>query len=302
MWIIPKNLPIYHSAQDMQELILDSKKLACLSEQSLMWRSKPLPVKTWLQKWKMDGSIPHLFGRILKPSTGNFLVEEWISSLEDSLVNHLVKLEKEKLQKTQDTCGHISSKESKSLENLQSSSLKMSKESSQQNLNQTNGLTPKEHPFCNMCLESWKGWVTLQRQEYSRRVKSVRPTKEEESLFLELITRSQNQLKPTLDQVCITYKTTQDQTLEISNSTLGSPRGRLWTTPIARDSHEIKMLKQIKPRANGKKRLDTLPRQVHHQENYNGSLNTRWVEILMGLPIGWTSPDSTQILLIQKMN
>lgn len=46
------------------------------------------------------------------------------------------------------------------------------------------------------------------------------------------------------------------------------------------------------PRGSGgrKKRMDTTPRQVHHQEGYRGKLNPRWVETLMGLPVGWCMP------------
>jgi hypothetical protein len=32
-------------------------------------------------------------------------------------------------------------------------------------------------------------------------------------------------------------------------------------------------------------------------QNYQGKLNPRWVETLMGLPLGWTSPDAPASLI-----
>jgi hypothetical protein len=81
-----------------------------------------------------------------------------------------------KLLKTQDTCSHISPKESESA-NLELFSSKMLKESS--------AVKPtKANRFSNMSSEDWKKWVTEQRQEYSQRVKSERLIRESESSSL----------------------------------------------------------------------------------------------------------------------
>jgi hypothetical protein len=108
-------------------------------------------------------------------------VEQWIYSLGVSHVSHLVPLEKEMPIQTKDTCSHTSSKESENA-NQVSSSLKMLKESSVQNYQETDGETQKEHQFCCMSSENWKEWVTKQRQEYSLRVKSEHLIREKESL------------------------------------------------------------------------------------------------------------------------
>ena len=79
-------------------------------------------------------------------------------------------------------------------------------------------------------------------------------------------------------------------------------RAKKWTTPITRDFYEIEMKKKLPPRSDGKGRIDTMPRQVHDAENYRGKLNPRWVELLMGLPIGWTMPSCTNPLIIERMN
>ena len=75
-----------------------------------------------------------------------------------------------------------------------------------------------------------------------------------------------------------------------------------WTTPIARDCFEIEMNFQIPTRKDGKHRLDTMSRQIHHQEGYRGKLNPRWVETLMGIPVGWTMPSCMNPVTIAQTN
>ena len=73
---------------------------------------------------------------------------------------------------------------------------------------------------------------------------------------------------------------------------------RNWTTPISRDCYEIAMAAPLSERQDGRSRMDTMPRQVHHQGKYMGKLNPRWVETLMGLPIGWTMPSCAEPVII----
>ena len=183
MWVIPKNLRIYPSALDTEALISDSEELSDLLEQSVLWRSKPSASKTWSRRLKVGGSTPRLFSQTLKPSHGESLLDEWISSVEGSLVNHSQQPEDEPETKTQDTSGLTLFEEFESWKNLPLFSSKMSRESSAQNSSPTDGQTQKEQVFCTMSLESWKDWVTERRQEYSVRVKSAHPIKESVSLF-----------------------------------------------------------------------------------------------------------------------
>jgi site-specific DNA-cytosine methylase len=55
-------------------------------------------------------------------------------------------------------------------------------------------------------------------------------------------------------------------------------------------------------RKDGKHRLDTLPRQILDQEQYKGPLSPRWVETLMGLPVGWTMPSCVAPTIIERTN
>jgi len=354
MWILPKNLqnsPISPSAPDTEELISDLKELASLSEQSLMWRSKPSSAKTWLQRWKKGGLMLLLSGRILKPLTGDSLMEKWISCQEASLVNLLVKQEEEMEAKTQDTCGHTSLMESDNWGDLPLFSSRMLKESSVQN-SKTDGQIQKEQVFCNMSSENWKGWVTKQRQEYSRRVKSAPHINANESLYLVSIQDSTSKEEILFLQDCMnkskSYTPHQEELVntrgnqserswatptaseggKVSNNPLNKgQRGlgndpilhgirekqlenqkenlnqvKAWTTPISRDSMEITINKKLPTRKDGKQRMDTMPRQVHSEANYTGKLNPRWVETLMGVPVGWTSPNCTHVLTIEQMN
>ena len=354
MWILPKNLqnsPISPSAPDTEELISDLKELASLSEQSLMWRSKPSSAKTWLQRWKKGGLMLLLSGRILKPSIGDSLMEKWISCQEASLVNLLVKQEEEMEAKTLDTCGHTSLMESNDWGDLPLFSSRMLKESSVQN-SKTDGQIQREQVFCNMSSENWKGWVTKQRQEYSRRVKLAPHINANESLYLVSIQDSTNKEETLLLQDSMNKTKSYILPQEVLANTRGNQSERswatptaaeggkvsnnpfnmgqrelgndpilhgirekqlenqkedlnqvkAWTTPISRDSMEITINKKLPTRKDGKQRMDTMPRQVHSEANYTGKLNPRWVETLMGVPVGWTSPNCTHVLTIEQMN
>lgn len=344
MWIIPKNSPIFPSAQATEALISDLKELSDMCEQSVMWRSKTSSSTTWLRRLKRASSTTVLSTQTLKHSLGNSLVAEWTSSLGASLANHFQQQEEEKEVKTQDTCGHTSQMESNAWADLPLFSSKMSRESSVPNSKERIGQTQREHQFCYMFSENWKGWVTRQRQAYSQRVKLVRPINESESLYLVSEMTSQKQvLVSSMNSLSLMNQTEiQHGQLREGKNSIGTNHQELrwatpmagtknhmgesieyyilspnvgkqvdlngqvmlqnWTTPIARDCYEIELNQQIPDRKDGKSRMDTMPRQIHHQENYMGKLNPRWVEVLMGLPIGWTMPSCTNPVTIEQMS
>jgi DNA modification methylase len=76
MWIIPSNLPLSSrsaleflaSKEDLNELAFNAVSLPT-------WKSKPSSLQTWLRAWKRVYWIPHLFGRMLKPSMHDRFVE-----------------------------------------------------------------------------------------------------------------------------------------------------------------------------------------------------------------------------------
>jgi len=88
MWIIPSNHPLYSAcAPDLVDSKEDLSELSEELEQFVTWKTKRLPLKTWCAKWSKVLWIQHLFGRMLKPSHGNYLLEKYISSLGDIHAN-----------------------------------------------------------------------------------------------------------------------------------------------------------------------------------------------------------------------
>lgn len=178
MWILPKQIQSLTSVSvlDTKESEEDLEQFCQMSEKSLMWRSKPSLLRTWLTRWKRNSWMQHLSTRTLKPSHTESFEDKWTSLVEDSLVSPSHKLGLEKLLKTQDTSSLTSQKESESA-NQELFSSKMSKESSV-------AKPTKENQFSNMSSEHWKAWVTEQRREYSQRVKSASLIRENESTFV----------------------------------------------------------------------------------------------------------------------
>ena len=120
--------------------------------------------------------MPHLCGRILRPSMHDRFEEKWISSLEDSPASRSHTPGKENLQKIRDICSHT-------LKELSANapqglySLKTWKESSLLNLKET-----KTPPFSSMSFPDFNRWVTKTlRPCYLARRNVARLIKENES-------------------------------------------------------------------------------------------------------------------------
>ena len=415
MWIVPKTLHTSAFAVDTEALTSDSKELSEMFAQSLIAKSGTSPARTWSARLKRGGWITRLSGRILKPSRGQSFVGKWTSSLEASLVSHLVPQEEKQETRTSDTSGPTSSEASESWSDLPLFSLKMLKEYSPPTSRETIGQTHRELPFCSMSLESWSGWVIAQRQEYSQRLKSERPTNGSASLFLVSKQTSQTQgaqelenywRTPTIGEVnrmrykdvekalkveqggsqkslwlqaieqpwatptamnhlnprspealarhmeknrkgrsapgnlheqvlphlVEVYETASQQMTERDTailaeyaekiadpllcigansgpqveewlSSLGNPHeslqeGKAWTTPTARDYKDATIHHSVPPQ--GEKPREGMSSQVMRETQYKGVLNPRWVEVLMGLPVGWTMPScAVPLTLVQ---
>ena len=269
MWIIPKNLHTSHFVQDTAELILDLNELSQACEQSLLVRSKPTRSRTWLAKLKRDSWMQHLFGRILRPSHSQAFAERWISSVEGSHVSHSAPPEEDKGTKTRATFGRTLFEVFESL-HQEWYSLKTLKASSQANLKATNGTTQKERPFCFMSLESWNGWVIEQRREYSARQKSVHHIREKECLSL-----GKN------------WATVRTGTAKAPSGG-GDPSKYLYHHRIENQVHI-----QVEEDKHS---------TVGNRQEQQAKLNPRWVDALMGLPIGWTMASCTNPLTVPPMN
>ena len=296
MWIIPKQLHTSASALDTKALGLDSEKFSQICERSLTWRGKDSLSRTWLQRWKRESWMQHLCTRTLKPSLTESFVDAWTSSLADSRVSHSQLLESVTALKTLDTCSHTSQPESESA-NLELFSSKTSKELSQPR-QQT------ESQFSSMSSESWKAWVTEQRQEYSQRLKSARLTRESESSSLAWPTASvagcvEGGVVSNVEMTSTGFKATREsgisygaklrdavETYEKKNwptVTVGEEKYR-----IKGNSQASKCLSAMAARGELGQPDQANPSTTGKSQGSQGKLNPDWVEQLMGLPTGWT--------------
>jgi hypothetical protein len=166
MWIIPKTYQLYSAfAQDMVESKEDLNLPGLDIESSLMWRSKPTPLKTWQGRWKRVSWMQHLFTRTLKPFHRKSFETKLALLLEDIPANHSQVLESVKAKMTQDISGPQYGDTSNQLDLLDACS-KMSRDISRLDSTQSSVI--------------WKKMVTDQRGDYSQRVKSEQDTREKE--------------------------------------------------------------------------------------------------------------------------
>ena len=273
MWILPKNYPLSSRfAQDMVESKEDLTLPGLNIESSLMWRSKPSPLRAWSTRWKQGSYLPHLFTRILKPSQRTSFETALTSSLEVIRASRFQQQDSEREPMTQDTCGHLSGDTLKQLD-LLDASLKMSRDTYRLDSPQS--------------LATWKKMVTEQRGEYSLRLKSAHLIRESESISW-----------PT-EEKFPTPGTTEcrSDTLNLVNrvskgkQVMLTHHVRLYPTPSARDWKDTAGMAKTATNPDGseRKRNDQLARAVYATENpISGNLNPDWVEWLMGVPTGWT--------------
>jgi len=271
-----------------------------------------------MQKWKRDSWTQHLYGRILRPSLGQSFLEKWTSCLADIPASPSVTPDCASAPMTQDTCGPTLQMEL-DLCAHESASLKMSKDTLASDSEKS--------------LANWNKWVTKCRGEYSARLNAVRLTNENECLSWPTASTRDHKggynggrirdgkiSMDTLD-VAVQAHSTGGLLDPVNPNTHGNrpeswatPRAgcpgsrapgtggkvleeqvkepKAWATPQLQDGHNI-----VQDSTTHK----TLPAQLTQQQ-INGKLNPRWVETLMGLPVGWTMPSCTQPVTIAPTN
>lgn len=174
MWIVPNTHPLYSAFA--QGMVGSKEELNELSEQlesSLMWRSKPSLLRTWLTRWNRFKWFQHLCGRMLKPSLTSYFEELLISSQVVTPVSHSVQRVNGWVQKILDTYGLTSDVLSKLSDRgcVSSKTLK--------------DIYRSDSP---QYLAIWKKTVTQHRGEYSQRLKSAHHTREKECLSWPTVT------------------------------------------------------------------------------------------------------------------
>jgi len=94
------------------------------------------------------------------------------------------------------------------------------------------------------------------------------------------------------------YLPSQSEPSESYGRELLTPKS--WLTPVVGDAH-LSLTKPLS-RYEGAERINTLLRQVSEEHDYSGQLNPRWVETLMGLPMGWVMPSSRLVVVVVQNN
>ena len=305
MWVLPKNYQLSSAfAADMVESKEDLTLQGLNIESSLMWRSKPSPLRTWSTRWKEGSYLPHLYTRILKPSQRTSFETALTSSLEVIRASRFQQQDSERELMTQDTCGLTLGDTLKQLD-LLDASLKMSRDTYRLDSPQS--------------LATWKKMVTEQRGEYSQRVKSALLTKEKESISW-ATPNTMDHLPQRSEEALVRQATTQrkgrtrpanlrEQVNPTAVAIYQEPTS--WLTPTAADwknmdtASQVMLSKQVKmwptPTAHlGKEggypaeytrntpSLTAVAMKSEQRPHSSGYLNPNWVEWLMGVPTGWT--------------
>ena len=291
MWILPKQLHTLDFVPDTEALNLDSSESSMLCAQWLYVRSKASQSRTWSLKWKRDSWTRHLFGRILKRSHGQTFVERWTSSLADTHASHSAPQESDLANMTQGTSGRLLQTEFV-FYNQGSSILRMLMGTSASDLEKS--------------LKSWESLVTKRRGEYLARAKSGLHTKGNESLCWPTVTTAEGGkigCQANFGQVCLSNHPAivglptrlpgikSGRPCPAKPSTHGNPP-ESWATPTARDHKS----------GRGQEERDYKELTPMVERTQSGKLNPRWVETLMGLPVGWTMPSCAYPVTIEPTN
>lgn len=164
MWIIPNNHPLAsHFATESVGSTMDLKKQSEILSSSLLWKSKQWPSRTWSLRLKQVGWLQRLSTRMLNPSQLTSFEIKLTGLLGDILVNRSPMPENAEALMIHDTFSRI-----------------LSDQSSQCDLFAVSSKTSQDISLSDSpkFTEAYEKWVTLLRQEYSRRKKSVRHTRE----------------------------------------------------------------------------------------------------------------------------
>ena len=337
MWILPKNIRTSLSVPVMEELTSDLSLQGSLLSSLFMWRSKPSQPTTWRRRLKANAWVRELYGLILKPSPSESFEEDLILCLADFRASRSPKLEKEKATKIPDTYSPTSLKESGNVSQLLLS-LKTSKESSAQSSKEIIGETQPERPFCSMSLESWKEWVIEQRQSRRARQKSVLLTSETGGSLSawptaaaardwkgcgNAVVRKDGQHRLDTLEAVVMYgqpapdKSNSDGSQDARLEAWGTPRvttnggcpspqctgkgSRLedqaaaesWGTPMAPSGGNNDFVRSVETDCGIRK---------GNKKTTSAKLNSRWVETLQGLPVGWVMPSCKHPVTIVLTN
>ena len=276
---------------------MDLNEQSRVCEQSLLVRSKPSPLRTWLQRWKRDSWTRHLSGRILRPSLGNAFARKWTCYLADIHVSR--------------SQARDSAKE-KTIRGISGPGLQM--ELGLFDQPSVSSRTSKDISAwgCPTSSKTWQEWVIERRGAYSARLKSAHRTSASGCLFWPTTTTADGGkigCRPNYGQVALSN---HPAIVGPVNRPPMEKSGRSWPTPTALETQDQTTdWKKLAKLDKGGRILRRMASMTYgHPAQGSGStdgshrarLNPRWVETLMGLPIGWTMPSCMSPVTIAPMN
>ena len=315
MWILPKSLTC-RFAPGTEALTSDCADASRACEQSLMRRSRPSRASSFSREWKAGNLTRLRSGLISSPSLGESFADWWTSSLAATRVSHSQPLASDLEAKTRDTSGRLS-QAAFDFFNLESACLRTSR-----------ATLPKG---CITSCLTWEDWVTEQRGEFSARLSAARLISGNEFLSWPTATTTEAKSDTLQDraargkQVMLCHAVRQWPTPTANED---KDQNASWET-LAKLDKGGRILRRIATLANGP--VDPASRstdgsrqeswatpeaknQVGYQvgadgtkwprlcSQISGKLNPRWVETLMGLPIGWTMPSCASPATIAPTN
>ena len=334
-WILPKQLHTLAYALDTAALSLDLNEQSQVCAQSLFVRSKPSQLRIWSAKWKRDSWTQHLSGRILRPSLGQRFATEWTSSLGATHVSPSVQPANAKVSKTRGIFGRLLQM-AFDFSNPSAASLRTSKDISawgcptslktwQEWVIERRGaysarLNAERLTRGSGC-SSWPSPVASEvRQGFQDRSRGMKGS--QESLTTVVIKTWATPSAREWKGHTITEAFPKGFNLTLSNQVHGPPvpassstdgsRQESWqTATVSTGAHKQKdgsmtdkLDQQVKSWATpdvSDRRSDNC-RQIGLSNQTQGKLNPRWVETLMGLPVGWTMPSCASPVTIERMS
>lgn len=334
MWILPKPLHTSAFVPDTAALISDSNEQSQLCAQSLLVRSKPSPARTWSLKWKRDYWTRHLSGRILRHSHGQSFVTAWTSSLGDTHASPSVPPGSDSASRTPATSGPSSQTEL-DLCGPDSASLRTSKDisalDSEQSCPNWKASVIRRRGAYSVRLKSahrtsasgCSSWPTASSRDWKDTPGMAQDAFDKSGKFrnrIDQLARSVYHSGHPAPANPSTDGSRQGlwQTPDVPNGGQSLPAGtsitgmtldgnkkqvglhnqvRAWSTPQAHDAiGRSDAQKEKHGTTHGCRCL------VQDVKEANGKLNPRWVETLMGLPVGWTMPSCASPVTIAPTN
>ena len=303
MWILPKNSPLWSGLQATGEMNLGSDESSQLCAQSLSVRGNLSSLLTWSQKWKRDSWTRFLSGRMLRPSLlSRSKIESAFLSL-PILASRSVTPASATDKTMIDTCGRHADG-SFVVPTPVWYSLKTSKDTFRLDSPQS--------------LQTWKTMVIQRRGEYSARLKSARLTSGKECLSWPTAETTVMEMFGVEDKIYWTGGLPRREVRSGQKASMGLGRlvqippfglpapvpastdGSLresWATPRSCTAQAAEISQAAVDKAE--ERFPNLETQLVTKGGATAGhkLNPRWVETLMGLPMGWTSPDAPASLI-----